>query len=172
MTATTPLDPLGSPELQDLVPAEVLGDILGDLVESLFGPEEPRPFSVPAGEPADPVGATISIAGGWNGDLALRTSRRLAEQVAARLFLLPEGSAGDSDVLDVLGEIVNVVGGNVKALLPGPNSLSLPRARLDDVTPPEGGVRLVLRWGPETVQLFMASETSSDTTRTVEGDDR
>ncbi len=158
--------------LEDVVPASVLGDIMGDLVESLFGAEELRPFPVLVGEPEAPVGASISIAGGWNGSLVLRISRRLAEHVAARLFLLPDGSATDADVLDVLGEIVNVVGGNVKALLPGPNRLSLPTPRLDDVAPLAGGVSLVLRWGPETLQLFMAPDTEPGPTTLVEGVDR
>lgn len=159
--------------LEELVPAFVLGDIVGDLVESLFGAEEPRPFPVPGAEPECPVGASISIAGGWNGSLVLRVSRRLADDVAARLFATaPDATVSDTDVLDVLGELVNVVGGNVKALLPGPNTLSLPSPCLDDVAPLAGGVSLVLRWGPETLQLFMAPDTESGPTTLVEGVDR
>ena len=40
-----------------------------------------------------------------------------------------------ADVDDALGEIANVVGGNVKAVLPGPSVLGLPRTG----TAPEAG---------------------------------
>ena len=32
----------------------------------------------------------------------------------------------DEDIDDALGELANVVGGNVKAVLPGPSALGLP----------------------------------------------
>jgi chemotaxis protein CheX len=39
---------------------------------------------------------------------------------------LQQGAASPDDVRDALGELANMVGGNIKGLLPGPTQLSLP----------------------------------------------
>jgi hypothetical protein len=75
------------------------------------------------GEPvADPVSSWVDIVGPWNGAVVLTTGRDTAEELTR--CLLRELDA--EDVADALGEIANVVGGNVKAVLPGPSVLGLP----------------------------------------------
>jgi chemotaxis protein CheX len=48
-----------------------------------------------------PVSGTVWITGGWDGAVAIRGN-------------------------DAIGEIANMIGGNIKSLLPGPSKLSLP----------------------------------------------
>ncbi len=102
---------------------------------ALVGEDE---FLVPLpGEPvADPVSSWVEIAGPWNGSVVLTTGRGTAEELARCLLRdhAPEVLDGE-DVDDALGEIANVVGGNVKAVLPGPSVLGLPRTG----TAPETG---------------------------------
>ncbi|GAA1882810.1 chemotaxis protein CheX [Lapillicoccus jejuensis] len=148
-------------DLEDVVGAATLVDIVADLAESLF-PGEPRPVAVPHRDPQEPVGARIRITGGWDGVVVLRMSWTFAEQLAHRLFLLPDGTAVDADLLDVLGEVVNIVGGNVKALLPGDNQLSLPHPRLADVVPPAGGLHATVLWGVEPVQISITPDPAPE----------
>jgi chemotaxis protein CheX len=89
------------------------------------------------GEPfADPVSSWVDIVGPWNGAVVITTGRGTAEELTRCLLRehAPE-VLEDEDVEDALGEIANVVGGNVKAVLPGPSVLGLPEIG----TPPAAG---------------------------------
>lgn len=70
--------------------------------------------------------ACIQITGGWDGAITIECSLKLAREMAEEMFGMEPGEAADEEIQDALGEIVNVVGGNVKALLDGGAELSLP----------------------------------------------
>lgn len=71
------------------------------------------------------VGA-INITGGWIGCITISLCSEAAEAVAAAMLQLPIDEVSESDRYDVIGELANVVGGNLKSVLPGPSDLSLP----------------------------------------------
>lgn len=79
---------------------------------------------------ADDAGmtATISIGGPWTATLAVTVSEGLAAQFSGALLGVDPNSLDAADVEDALGELANVVGGNVKGLLDdnGASTLSLP----------------------------------------------
>ena len=82
-------------------------------------------------EPAENVGhgdvtGSVSISGTWNGRFLICFTPKGARQAAARMFSCAEEDLSDGDVHDAVGEIANIIGGNLKALLPPPASLSLP----------------------------------------------
>jgi chemotaxis protein CheX len=81
------------------------------------------PNAVPL--PAECASA-IGISGAWNGHVAVGCSRALARQAAARMFHHPEAGLSDAEWQDALKEIANIIGGNIKALLPSPSRLELP----------------------------------------------
>lgn len=102
-----------------------------DVWMALLGEDEalaPRP--VPAGSPFDAVGAwsaTVSVTGGWQGVVTLELDEVVARTVTARMLAIPSpDEVTDGDVADAVGELVNMVGGNIKSLMPGPSVLSLP----------------------------------------------
>lgn len=70
--------------------------------------------------------ATIHISGSWNGSVVISSSATLARRAAAAMFELEEDELGDGEVSDAFGELVNMIGGSVKSLLPEPSRLSLP----------------------------------------------
>lgn len=70
--------------------------------------------------------ALIGIAGEWNGTVAVGCSRALARKAAAAMFHGEESTMTEAQWKDALNEVVNIIGGNVKSLLPGPSSLALP----------------------------------------------
>ncbi|MCU4185661.1 chemotaxis protein CheX [Acidiferrimicrobium sp. IK] len=83
------------------------------------------------------VAATVEISGEWNGTACLSCSEPASRHAAAAMFGMEVDELSGSDVRDAVGELVNVVGGNIKALLPGPTELSLPSVHDEgDYTPP------------------------------------
>jgi chemotaxis protein CheX len=77
-------------------------------------------------DPTDVV-ASISVTGGWDGHVVIGCSSGAAAAIAAAMLALPVDEVTGADILDAIGELVNVVGGNVKSMLPGSSVLSLPR---------------------------------------------
>lgn len=72
------------------------------------------------------ITAAVHIAGDFSGGIRLRCSRVLIRRAAAIMFETPADRLTTDDELDVVGELTNVVAGNIKAMIPGSNSLSLP----------------------------------------------
>ncbi|MDQ6523509.1 chemotaxis protein CheX [Nocardioides sp. LHD-245] len=88
-----------------------------------------RPRTVPADAPFDAAAwsAATTISGGWHGVVTVELDEALARLLTGRMLALTDDeTATDSDVADAVGELVNMVGGNVKSLMPGPSTLSLP----------------------------------------------
>ncbi|KRB79949.1 hypothetical protein ASE01_00075 [Nocardioides sp. Root190] len=102
-----------------------------DVWLSLLGEQEVLvPRLVPPGTPFDALGvwsAVASISGGWQGVVTIELADSVARPVTAHMLDIPAGTdATDSDVADAVGELVNMIGGNIKSLMPGPSALSLP----------------------------------------------
>ena len=71
------------------------------------------------------VGA-VRVTDAWFGAVVLELTPGLARQVAATMFGTNHDVVTDAEVVDALGELTNMIGGNVKSLLPAPSQLSLP----------------------------------------------
>jgi len=81
----------------------------------------------PPPTPTSPtITAAIHISGDFHGVIRLECSRGLIRRAAAVMFAMPEEALSLDDERDVVGELTNVVAGNIKALIPGSNSISLP----------------------------------------------
>jgi chemotaxis protein CheX len=88
-------------------------------------PIEPDASSpLPAGDRT--MSACVHITGAWNGAVALSCGTGLASAAAGIMFGLGQADPATADMQDAMGELVNMIGGNVKALLPGTCQLSLP----------------------------------------------
>ena len=74
------------------------------------------------------VVSLVGLAGDWAGTGALRCSSEMARKMSG-LLLMQEFASVDQDVLDAIGEITNMILGNVKTTLEeilGPMGLSIP----------------------------------------------
>jgi chemotaxis protein CheX len=74
------------------------------------------------------VVALVGLAGDWAGTGAFRCSAGMAKKVSG-LMLMQEFASVDQDVLDAVGEITNMILGNVKTTFEetlGPMGLSIP----------------------------------------------
>jgi chemotaxis protein CheX len=79
--------------------------------------------------PQSAIEGRIRIRGGWHGTIVLQTDEKLASRAASKMLCLATGaSASDKDAHDAIAELTNILGGNLKALLPGPSQLGLPVA--------------------------------------------
>ena len=72
------------------------------------------------------VHSSVSITGSWHGHLVYASSQEAAKKAAAAFLAMEADEVGQEDISDVLGELANIVGGNVKAMLPAGCFLSLP----------------------------------------------
>jgi chemotaxis protein CheX len=70
--------------------------------------------------------ATVHIAGQWTGSVVLALSQEVARESAAAMLQVSSKVVTDADQQDVASELVNMIGGNLKSMLPGPSFLSLP----------------------------------------------
>ena len=92
--------------------------------------------AAPVACPEEVVTAVVTVTGDVLGAVSVQTSGAGARQVAAAMFMMGADEVGPAEVADAMGELTNVVGGNVKTLLPGSNRLSLPVVLGDAVADP------------------------------------
>ena len=83
------------------------------------------------------VHSSVSITGSWHGHIVYASSTAAAKMAAAAFLAMEAEEVSQEDLSDVLGELANIVGGNVKAMLPPGCFLSLPQV----VLAPESATR-------------------------------
>ena len=138
----------------DLIDEPTIESIAQDAWTALVGEEEFL-LPVPSVLPDTVVSSWVDIVAPWTGSIVLTTGRDTAEELCRSLL----GPAcppvvDEEDVADAFGEIANVVGGNVKAALPGPCGLSLPQVgEAPTVRNPEDQVRVDVLWRGEPVVI-------------------
>jgi chemotaxis protein CheX len=111
------------------------------------------------GQPSE-VHSSVSITGSWTGHVVYASSTAAARRAAAAFLAMEPDEVGTEDLSDVLGELANIVGGNLKAMLPPGALLSLPQV----VLAPESATKypnaervtgLYGRWDGEPVSISM-----------------
>jgi CheY-specific phosphatase CheX len=71
------------------------------------------------------MSGAVQIDGAWQGAVMLQCPKLLADRLTTVLFQ-GDGTPSAEDVRDAIGELTNMLAGNVKALLPEPSRISLP----------------------------------------------
>jgi chemotaxis protein CheX len=132
VTGAQPITALLDPGTVQSIADEVWPSLVGD--GEAFVP-------VPVPPPAELVSAWVDIIGPWTGSVVLTCAPATAEALTGSVLMTrPPTVVDDEDVADALGELANVLGGNIKSVLPGESRLGLPQigsapspGRLDDV---------------------------------------
>lgn len=136
MSDTLEAVPVGPDEITQIA-AEVWSSFLGlELVPTTDDGVVP-PWSV--------MSAVVRITGEWNGAVVLECSKAHAVAAAALMFTVPHVEVTLAQACDALGELGNIVAGNLKSLLPAPSVLSLPSTGHRDTEVLRAGARLVHR---------------------------
>ncbi len=102
---------------------------LAQIVEYVFRTMvclEVRETNQPWSPGGDRLTSTIHLAGDWKGALALECGRNQACAFAARFLSISQPEVVNDVVRDVLGELSNMIGGNLKCVLAGGLKLSMP----------------------------------------------
>ena len=74
----------------------------------------------------DMVTGSVQVTGKWNGVITLYLPSPLVNQITETMFSLEPGKASPETKKDAIGELINMVGGNIKSMLPQPSALSTP----------------------------------------------
>ncbi len=86
-------------------------------------------WSTPAASPAESprrVVSAVYFVGGWKGAVLLECAPLPAFTFTAKMISIPEPSWVDDDVRDAIGELTNIIAGNLKTALPEGAELSMP----------------------------------------------
>lgn len=108
-----------------------LTEMVEQIWESYLDPEGLNPL-IPTYDENQPseVHSSVSITGSWTGHVVYASSTLAARRAAAAFLATEPDEVGEEDLADVLGELANIIGGNVKAMLPPGAFLSLPQVVL------------------------------------------
>lgn len=124
----------------------VLAGGLGEAVASVFQTMmqlEVAPGGAELPTAPDGVVALVHFRGNWCGALQLEVSPCTACVLAARFLSMEVPDGVDGDVLDVLGELTNIIGGAVKSALDPGMSLSIPEVSMGSEFEPANGAGTV-----------------------------
>ncbi len=102
---------------QSRIVSEVFG-VMADIVA------EPATDAWPPSE--ELVTAAIYFTDPWKGAMILECVISLAFEFTARMMSVPLPTSVDADVCDSMGELVNMIAGNFKALMPAETGISIP----------------------------------------------
>lgn len=103
--------------------------VVDEVWTTFLGPEDPLLPALPDTGLGEGVtwSAATSVTGAWNGVVTVEIPDLVAQTATERMLgLTPDEVLSTEDVADAVGELVNMIGGNVKSLMPGPSALSLP----------------------------------------------
>ena len=115
----------------DLV--EDISDVTCQVWENILSIEA---VPVPARDGAQlSVASSVQIIGVWNGAVMLSMPPELGTLIATTMFELAAEDLDPTELDDAVGEMANMIGGNIKSLLPGPSQLSMPTVVRGDHAP-------------------------------------
>jgi chemotaxis protein CheX len=102
-----------------------LTELTGGVWESFLGmPAEPTAPVAP-GE-GSYYTSWVHISGGWEGAVNLVLPEALARDAAAAMFGTTPDALTADELTDAVGELANIIGGNIKGMIDDPCTLSLP----------------------------------------------
>lgn len=107
--------------------------------------------------------SAVTISGDWDGVVTFTCPQAAAAAIArAMLALGPDDDLTDEDVVDALGEVVNVVGGQVKSLCAGENHLGLPLVSHGMVLPhAQPCCRIGVEWAGHVARVAVWRSTAT-----------
>jgi chemotaxis protein CheX len=115
--------------LTQRIPPEVVADLVSLAWQTFVGSELVPVEPVQSRDTEAVMCSSISIGGPWSATVVLHFSRELAFAGTATVLGMEVAELEEADVRDILGELANIVGGNVKGFVSDSDSdwsLSLP----------------------------------------------
>lgn len=119
-----------------MVPTEDILTVINNVFQTMLGVEATLNEGGETSNKQDPITGCVQISGEWRGAVLVQTSADFSSQAAAKMLAIEEDQVELIDRQDVVAELTNMIGGNIKGLVPGPSRLSLPSvtsAPADDI---------------------------------------
>ncbi|MBO3130009.1 chemotaxis protein CheX [Dermatophilus congolensis] len=85
-----------------------------------------EPIGETEGVTGQAIAGSVGVTGASDCLIALEMTVDTAKLVGATMFMMGLDEVSMGDVTDAVGELTNMIGGNIKSLLPEPSTLSLP----------------------------------------------
>ncbi len=104
---------------------EDLVAVVGSVFTTMMGLEA-QPADDPCPSPAGMLTGAVYLTGPWAGAACVHCEPRPACHFAARFLGIPAPEAVDGDVRDVIGELANMIAGNLKCTLGQGVRVSIP----------------------------------------------
>ncbi|WP_432827045.1 chemotaxis protein CheX [Dactylosporangium sp. CA-092794] len=139
-----------------------------EIVNEVWDAYLQQPGAAPAdsAEATDPraVIAAVSITGAWEGHVRVLVPPAAAADITAIMLAIEPGEITDQDVTDAMGELINVVGGNVKTRGIQPARLGLPVVATGKMLFPATREthRLSVRWLDDSPITFSVLHVNPD----------
>jgi hypothetical protein len=142
------------PVIAELIDAATVEAIAAEAWLALVGEDEVL-VPLPGELPDDVLSSWVDVVGPWTGSVVLTAGRDTAgELTRALLGEAAPAELEEEDVTDAFGEIANVVGGNIKASLPGSSAMSLPEVGAPPaVRNPDDLCRIDVLWRGQPVAI-------------------
>ena len=81
------------------------------------------------------IAGWCQLSGAWSGRIEVRMTRGLAAMATQTMLAVPSDSVQESDVMDAVKEIANMIAGTIKSTLPRPCSMTVPEAIVEKTMP-------------------------------------
>jgi chemotaxis protein CheX len=118
-----------SPDERTAVLTQVSAEMMSQIVESVFITMmnlEVIPYEIPWSPSHDQLTAVVHLSGNRNGTLLFECNRWEACRFTGRFLSMEPPDTVNDDVRDVLGELANMIGGNIKCAVASGLKLSMP----------------------------------------------
>jgi chemotaxis protein CheX len=102
---------------------QIVDAVVGEVWRTYVGLEV-EPAAAPGPDPNQALSGRVEIHGAWNGLLVVTCPSELARQAGAALLGVEPSTPGE--LMDMLGEVTNITGGNLVGMLPGLPTMSVP----------------------------------------------
>ncbi|WP_433059321.1 chemotaxis protein CheX [Dactylosporangium sp. CS-033363] len=101
-------------------------EIVSEVWDAYLQQPEATPTDSVAAEDRKAITAAVSITGAWEGHVRVLVPPTAAGDITALMLAMESGEVTDQDVTDAMGELINVIGGNIKNRGTQPAKLGLP----------------------------------------------
>jgi hypothetical protein len=109
------------------------------------------------------VRANIGFNGDWKGQMVLYVAPDLAREMAAIMMNAEPHKVGREQSFDAVGELANMIAGNLRPLLPGARLISVPKVTDEGLAPQLQNQPLELSYRLDGMRLFVGLEGSPST---------
>jgi CheY-specific phosphatase CheX len=146
-----------------LVNTKILQYVASDVLSGMLGIE----FKTDANtNPAlSELSAEVNVTGDWNAQIVVSTTNTGATQIAHCFFGNSAETLTREDLSDALGEVANMIGGNIKGLCWGETVLSIPKVFYHEpvkaVVRSQADVLACLLFGQEHVSIAVQHLSAS-----------